>query len=456
MAPVEVALLRHKIRAPMIEVKGITKYYGNFKALDEVHFHVDKGEVLGFLGPNGAGKSTTMKVLTTYISASEGTASVGGYDVHVYPQEVRKRIGYLPETPPLYGDMTVEDYLKFAGRARGLRGSQLKEQLGSVISDCGLRNKLKARVVELSKGYKQRTGLAQALIHNPDVLILDEPTSGLDPMQIVEIRKLINRLRENRCIIFSTHILQEATAVADRLVIVNGGRKIADGTVDELTSRAADTQNVRVLVKGADASLAEPMRNVEHVKTVEMEKGPTGYARFTLKVDGGVRGCRGACEGVAALVQGKGLQLSELAPERLTLEQVFLQLLRQGSHADAAEVGKTTEALPADYQDLPDKPKPEPVSAKSEATEAGVTADLPTDPDATAAATKLTGRPTESEQYSGKAASETSWQHDTTIADMPASDPKEFDDAFETARPGDLDDGTDTVFSPKPPDKEAE
>ncbi|MCA8935747.1 MAG: ATP-binding cassette domain-containing protein, partial [Planctomycetes bacterium] len=307
----------------MIEVKGITKYYGSFKALDEVSFHVDKGEVLGFLGPNGAGKSTTMKVLTTYISASEGTATVGGHDVHVFPHEVRKRIGYLPETPPLYTDMTVEDYLKFAGRARGLRGSNLKDRLETVVSDCGLRNKLKARIVELSKGYKQRTGLAQALIHDPDVLILDEPTSGLDPMQIVEIRKLINRLREGRCIIFSTHILQEATAVADRLVIINGGKKVADGTVDELSARAADVQNVRLLVKGGDASLAEPLRNVANVTTVEMEQGPTGYSRFALKVGGGVKGSRAACESIFELVQGKGLKLTELAPERLTLEQVF-------------------------------------------------------------------------------------------------------------------------------------
>ena len=218
---VEVGRVRPKIRAHMIEVKGITKYYGDFKALDDVSFNVGRGEVLGFLGPNGAGKSTTMKVLTTFISASEGTASVCGHDVHAAPQEVRKRIGYLPETPPLYGDMTVEDYLTFAGNARGLKGHNLKDRLETVVTDCGLRSKLKSRIIELSKGYKQRTGLAQALIHDPDVLILDEPTSGLDPMQIVEIRKLIERLRENRCIIFSTHILQEATAVADRLVIVN-------------------------------------------------------------------------------------------------------------------------------------------------------------------------------------------------------------------------------------------
>ena len=452
----------------MIEVKGITKYYGSFKALDEVSFHVDKGEVLGFLGPNGAGKSTTMKVLTTYISASEGTATVGGHDVHVFPHEVRKRIGYLPETPPLYTDMTVEDYLKFAGRARGLRGSNLKDRLETVVSDCGLRNKLKARIVELSKGYKQRTGLAQALIHDPDVLILDEPTSGLDPMQIVEIRKLINRLREGRCIIFSTHILQEATAVADRLVIINGGKKVADGTVDELSARAADVQNVRLLVKGGDASLAEPLRNVANVTTVEMEQGPTGYSRFALKVGGGVKGSRAACESIFELVQGKGLKLTELAPERLTLEQVFLQLLRRGTFDAGPEAADKAKAeLPTDSAEPKNKPaenaeNKEAPKAEPDSKDADVSADLPEDPDATAAATRISGKPTESDSYSEKygekSPSETAWEHDTTIAGgTPASDPNEFDDAFETFAPetdAGFETGTDTVFSPKPPDKE--
>jgi ABC-2 type transport system ATP-binding protein len=399
----------------MIEVKGITKFYGAFKALDNVSFHVDKGEVLGFLGPNGAGKSTTMKVLTTYISASEGTASVAGYDVNVFPQEVRRRIGYLPETPPLYADMTVEDYLRFAGRARGLRGVDLKDRLDTVVTDCGLRTKLKARIVELSKGFKQRTGLAQALIHNPDVLILDEPTSGLDPMQIVEIRKLIERLRENRCIIFSTHILQEATAVADRLVIVNGGRKVADGTVDELSLKAVEKQSVRLLAKGADAKLAEPLRNLPNVLTVEMAQGPTGYGRFNLIVGGGLRGIRAACEEIAAVVQARGHALAELAPEKLTLEQIFLQLLQKGTST----------------------PEPKVEAPKAEV----VTSDLPTDPDATAAATRVSDPSATGTEVGADAASETAWA-------------AVEGDAFETFKPGTPEVGTSTEYSPKPPDKE--
>jgi ABC-2 type transport system ATP-binding protein len=404
----------------MIEVKGITKYYGSFKALDDVSFHVNKGEVLGFLGPNGAGKSTTMKVLTTFISASEGTASVAGHDVHVFPLEVRKRIGYLPETPPLYGDMTVEHYLTFAGRARGLGGHELKDRLQTVVSDCGLRNKLKSKIVELSKGFKQRTGLAQALIHNPDVLILDEPTSGLDPMQIVEIRKLINRLREGRCIIFSTHILQEATAVADRLVIINGGKIIADGSADELSARAADVQAVRVLVKGANSAFAEILRNVAGVQVVEMQAGPTGYGRFQLRVGGGARGVREACETIADTAHARGMKVAELAPEKLTLEQVFLQLLRKGT---------------------PEQPGP--------AKEA-VAADLPSDPDATAAATRISGEATSAESYS-RPASETSWETGETHIEANAEDEDDFGTVQDIKHE---ETGADTEYSPRLPDKE--
>jgi ABC-2 type transport system ATP-binding protein len=336
----------------------------------------------------------------------------------VFPQEVRRRIGYLPETPPLYADMTVEDYLRFAGRARGLRGIELKDRLDTVVTDCGLRTKLKARIIELSKGFKQRTGLAQALIHNPDVLILDEPTSGLDPMQIVEIRKLIDRLRENRCIIFSTHILQEATAVADRLVIVNGGRKVADGTVDELSHKAIERQSVRLLAKGADAKLVEPLRNVQNVQQVEITQGPTGYGRYNLIVGGGLRGVRAACEEIAAMVQTMGHGLAELAPEKLTLEQIFLQLLQKGNAAPATQ------------------------PAKAEQPEA-VVAELPADLEATAAVTRIADPSSTGHEIRSDAASETAW-------------PPVEGDAFETFNPGSggREVGTSTEYSPKPPDKE--
>ncbi len=363
----------------MIEVKGLTKFYGTFRALHDVSFSVAKGEVLGFLGPNGAGKSTTMKILTSYISASEGTATVCGIDVHAQPLEVRKRIGYLPENPPLYVEMPVDSYLQFAGRSRGLKGHALADRVDTVVQDCGLRPKLKARIGELSKGYRQRVGLAQALIHDPEVLILDEPTSGMDPMQVIEIRQLINRLRRDKCIIFSTHILQEATAVASRLVIINGGEKIADGVAEDLASKAADRQDIRVLVRGADAAFAEVLRSVPGTASVEEQVGPEGYRRYLVRADGGQRGTRETCERIAALAQGRNLPLAELAPEKLTLEGIFLNLLRKSA----------------------DKADPKPVPAAKPAAEAPVAkpADVPEDPESTAAATRVTGQATETELY---------------------------------------------------------
>ncbi|MCF6227130.1 MAG: ABC transporter ATP-binding protein [Planctomycetes bacterium] len=311
----------------MIEVNGLTKYYGSFKALDGVSFHVDKGEVLGFLGPNGAGKSTTMKILTTFISASEGTASVNGFDVHVKPQEVRRRIGYLPESPPLYTDMIVEEYLTFAGQARGLKGRDLRERLDTVIEDLALRTKRMSLISELSKGFKQRVGIAQALIHDPEVLILDEPTSGLDPRQIIEIRKLIDHLRENKIIIFSTHILQEATAVASRLVIINNGKVVADGTADELAHKASGRLIINITVKAGANPVRPVFEAIPQIKQALPLQSPTGYERFELTVDGGIRVSREVCESLTAKLVGDGFSVAEMAPQQQTLEQVFLSLL---------------------------------------------------------------------------------------------------------------------------------
>ncbi len=314
----------------MIEARGITKLYGTFKALDEVSFHVSKGEVLGFLGPNGAGKSTTMKVLTTFISASEGTATVDGCDVHAQPDEVRKRLGYLPETPPLYGDMSIEDYLRFVGRARGLNGNALKERLTQVVGDTGLTAKLKSPINELSKGYRQRTGIAQALIHDPPVLILDEPTSGLDPNQIIEIRHLIDRLRTNKAIIFSTHILQEAAAVSSRMVIINGGRKIADGTADQLASLAGSKTSIKLLVLGNFAGLPQALSAIQGVQEVQSQPAADGFARFRITAKGSPKLIRELCVDLGRLVVKCGLNVAELAPEMVTLEDVFLSLLQKG------------------------------------------------------------------------------------------------------------------------------
>lgn len=222
----------------MIDAQSLTMRYGPVTALDGVSFQANPGEILGLLGPNGAGKTTAMRILTTFLYPSAGTAKVNGFDILEQPNEVRKKLGYLPETVPLYGDMRVEEYLMFVGKARGLEREKLEERLRWVMDACRLQKVRKHLLCELSKGFGQRVGLAQALIHDPQVLILDEPTSGLDPLQIIEVRNLIKSLAREKTILFSTHILQEVEALADRIVIINEGKLVAQGTLKELAEKA--------------------------------------------------------------------------------------------------------------------------------------------------------------------------------------------------------------------------
>jgi len=223
----------------MVEVRGLTKYYGEFRAIQDVSFTAERGEILGLLGPNGAGKTTTMRIVTGFMPASEGTAVVEGFDVSTEAQEARRRIGYLPENPPLYHDMTVSSYLKFVGRIKGVKRSELAGALDRVLEKCFL-TEVAARIVgRLSKGYRQRVGLAQALIHNPPVLILDEPTIGLDPRQIIEIRGLIKELAADRTVILSTHILPEVSQICGKVVIINEGRVVVEKNLKELAQGAS-------------------------------------------------------------------------------------------------------------------------------------------------------------------------------------------------------------------------
>lgn len=218
----------------MIEAKNLTMDYGSTRAVDGVSFKVHEKEIVGFLGPNGAGKTTIMRLLTTFIYPTQGTALIAGTDITKDPLKVRKMLGYLPETPPLYVDMRVDEFLTFVGKARGLTGKILKERREWVVGACGISPVWKHTIYELSLGFRQRVGLAQALIHDPQVLILDEPTSGLDPIQIISIRNLIKGLAKTKTILFSTHILQEASAISDRLFIINQGKIVAQGTLSEL------------------------------------------------------------------------------------------------------------------------------------------------------------------------------------------------------------------------------
>ena len=219
----------------MVEASGLTKYYGDFRAIQDVSFTAERGEILGFLGPNGAGKTTTLRIITGFMPATEGTATVEGFDVFKEPHEVHRRIGYLPENPPLYRDMTVASYLKFVGRIKGLTRKQTTGALEEVLESCSLTAVASRLVGHLSKGYRQRVGLAQALIHNPPVLILDEPTLGLDPKQIIEIRSLIRELSVDRTVILSTHILPEVSQICNKVVIINEGRVVVENKLKDLT-----------------------------------------------------------------------------------------------------------------------------------------------------------------------------------------------------------------------------
>ena len=318
----------------MIEAEKLTMHYGSVVALREAGFRVDAGEILGLLGPNGAGKSTIMRILTTYLYPTGGTARIGGKDVCTEPIDVRRMIGYMPEVLPLYIEMEVAEYLSFVGRARGLGGGALRTRTDWVLERTGLRAMYRRPIRELSKGYKQRTALAQALIHDPDVIILDEPTSGLDPHQILEIRKLIKELAENKTVIFSTHILQEVEAIADRVVIINRGEIVADGTARELAQRAQAGIRAELLVKadGPAGAGRDVERELEAIKSVEKasEIGvEDGWRR--LELQGPAQAVRAICADVYRLARDRGWELAELKLKPFTIEETFLALTESES-----------------------------------------------------------------------------------------------------------------------------
>ncbi len=306
----------------MIKTQNLTMHYGPVRALDRVSFEVKQGEIVGLLGPNGAGKSTTMKILTTYLHPTSGTAIVGGMDVLENPLGVRKVIGYLPEVLPLYMDMEVRSYLNFVGRSRGLDGARLRERRDVVVEECGLKPMYRKIVRELSKGYRQRTALAQALIHDPDIIILDEPTSGLDPHQIIEIRELVRGLAKGKTVILSTHILQEVEATADRIVIINRGRIVGDGTLQELRARAKKYERTEVSVKGDRPEIERLLSGLDGTQRVEYVGGTDGFVTFRIVGKTGTEQWRE----IGKLAKLKSWELRELTERPLSLEETFLAL----------------------------------------------------------------------------------------------------------------------------------
>lgn len=314
----------------MIEVANLTKRYGSTTAVDDVSFTVNTGEILGFLGPNGAGKTTTMKILTCFMPASAGRVTVDSLDVFDQSLEVRRKIGYLPESAPLYTDMNVTEYLSFVAGIRGLQKSQLASRLDSILTVCGLTEVRKREISELSKGFKQRVGLAQAMIHDPDILILDEPTSGLDPNQIVEIRNLIKKLGQEKTVILSTHILPEVQATCDRVLIISRGKLVADGSPDELTSQFHGDEQIQVAVAGASVeAFQSALGTLPGVAWLDVSGGPEVTAKITAERGNDLR------ERIFRLAVEKGWTLLELHRERTSLEQVFRQLTGAGGRRDA-------------------------------------------------------------------------------------------------------------------------
>lgn len=305
----------------MIDVQQITKRYGQHTAIDRVTFSVAKGEVLAFLGPNGAGKTTTMRILTCFMPPTEGRATVAGYDCLEQSMDVKRRIGYLPETPPVYQELTVQEYLRFVGRLRGLAGAVLTTAMSREIERLGLGSVQHRLIGNLSRGYRQRVGLAQALIHDPPVLILDEPTVGLDPKQIIEIRELIKSLAGSHSVILSTHILPEATAVCQRVVIISGGRIVAEDTPDRLSTRLRHSEKIALTLTRPTGDVEARLRQVDGVLDVH-GNGPAGHFLLESHLGKDIR------EDIARLAVTNNWGLIELKLISMTLEDVFLKLTR--------------------------------------------------------------------------------------------------------------------------------
>ena len=339
----------------MIKVEGLTKRYARTVAVDNISFEVERGQIVGFLGPNGAGKTTTMRVLTCFLPPTEGTATIAGFDVLEQPLEVKKRIGYLPETPPLYPEMEVKEYLTFVGKLKGIPKGDVHRRVSEVTEKCAIGDVRTKLIGKLSKGYRQRVGLAQAIIHNPDVLILDEPTSGLDPKQIIEIRDLLKGLAGDHTIILSTHILSEVEHSCERVIIINNGKLVATDSVANLTNRLRGSEAVAVEIQASDGrptpvDIQQRLEQVAGVSRVLPKEGRDGRMIFEIESLQG----RHIRADLARAVVGAGWDLNELRPVGLSLEEIFLQLTA-AEKADAAAQNSDASAPKVDVAEKVDK-----------------------------------------------------------------------------------------------------
>ncbi|MDN5280147.1 MAG: gliding motility-associated transport system ATP-binding protein [Clostridiales bacterium] len=302
-------------------MKNITRYYGNFRALNNISLSVEKGEILGLLGPNGAGKTTAMRILTSFLPATSGTATVAGFDVFEDSLEVRRRLGYLPETPPVYPEMTVESYLNFVGEIKELAGKVRKERIAEIADRIGLTDNLQRIIGHLSKGYRQRVGIAQALLHNPDVLILDEPTVGLDPNQIIEIRGLIKDLAKDHTIILSTHYLAEVSMTCSRVVIINEGEIVAEDSVENLEKGATGATHYKITLKPSESNDWREIIDKTAGTKISAELHEAGLIKFNLELPS-----EKEFDSMFEKIVAKGTVFREISPVKASLEDVFIKL----------------------------------------------------------------------------------------------------------------------------------
>ncbi len=306
----------------MIEVEHLTKYFGDFIAVEDVSFDVQPGEIVGFLGPNAAGKTTTMRIITGFMPPSEGTVRVAGYDILRNSLEARREIGYLPETVPLYTDMTVRQYLGFMGSLRGMSDAAKKQRIGYVVERMRLEDYADTFIGRLSKGFRQRVGIAQAILHDPKVLVLDEPTIGIDPVQVVETRELIKSLGREHTVVLSTHILPEVSMICERVVVINEGRIVAVDKPENLSVRLRGSEQVKLEVRGPERDVANRLRQVEGVRQVNRRRVDGNIYEYTLECDPG----SGVRDGLASLIVNQGWGLLGLQSVTMSLEDIFLKL----------------------------------------------------------------------------------------------------------------------------------
>ncbi|MDY6933617.1 MAG: ATP-binding cassette domain-containing protein [Spirochaetota bacterium] len=310
----------------MINVSGLTKYYGDFLAVDNISFSIREGEITGLLGPNGAGKTTTLRMLTCYLNPTSGRINIGDYLVDENPLEVKKLIGYLPETAPLYSEMVVYDYLQFVGEIRSIVDQTRIKEIANL---CGLNDVMHKNIGALSKGYKQRVGLAHAMIHDPEILILDEPTSGLDPNQIIEIRNLIKRIGQKKTVILSTHILSEVEATCDRVIIIDSGHIVADARTSELKSGVGKDVKLSIKVSGVNFNtLSEEVKKIDGINSIKEKHDEEGLTSATVISSSD----KDARADIFKLISERGWILFEMLKEHRTLENVFRELTRGGDN----------------------------------------------------------------------------------------------------------------------------